>query len=196
MPADIDIGEMTHDYGQVVVGTTASQTVIIRNLGDVALQVSAMALVTGEAAEFSITLGAAPFTVAPGATHSVDVRFAPGSAGQKTAMLRVVSDDQDEDTVNVVVTGRGLMPPDIDLAPVAHDYGQAIVGTTASRVFVIGNLGDVDLHVTASSIVGSESAQFVLNDATAFTVAPGAPTVSRFGSSRHLEDQRAQLCDW
>ncbi len=173
MPADIDIGAMTHDYGQVVVGTTASHTVIIRNLGDVALQVSAMTLVTGEAADFSITLGAAPFTVAPGSEHSVDVRFAPGSAGQKTTMLRVVSDDQDEDTVNVVVTGRGLMPPDIDLAPVGHDYGQAIVGTTAPRVFVIGNLGDVDLHVTAASIVGGGSAEFVLNDATAFTVPPG-----------------------
>jgi hypothetical protein len=174
MPADIEIDATTYDYGQVVVGTTASRTVLVRNLGDVALHVSAMTLVTGETGEFAIVEGAAPFVVAPGASHAVDVRFVPASAGQKISILRLVSDDQDENTADVVVTGRGLMPPDIDLAPISHDYGQAIVGTSVSRLLVIGNLGDVDLHVTSASIVGGPSAEFVLTGASAFTVAPGA----------------------
>jgi hypothetical protein len=173
MPADIDLNALTHDYGQVTVGTSASHTVIIRNLGDVVLQVSAMTFVSGNTGEFSLAQGA-PFTVGPRTQHAVDVRFAPGSAGQKTTTLRLVSDDQDEGTIDIVVSGRGMMPPDIDLSPVSFDYGQATVGTTASRIFLIANLGDLDLHVTTATIVGNEAAAFVLGAATGFSVTPSA----------------------
>jgi hypothetical protein len=175
MPADIDLNAITHDYGQVTVGTSSSHAVIIRNLGDLPLQVAAMTFISGNTGEFSLVQGAPPpFTVGPGTQHVVDVRFAPGSAGQKTTTLRLVSDDQDEGTVDIVVNGRGMMPPDIDLSPVAFDYGQATVGTAASRTFLIGNLGDLDLHVTAPSIVGGEATEFVLGAATGFSVTPGA----------------------
>ena len=96
MPPDIDLPATAHNYGSVVVGTTALRTVVVRNLGDVELQITASTLVNGEPGEFAITQGSAPFTVAPGGTHTLDVRFAPSTGGPKTTSLRLTSNDADE----------------------------------------------------------------------------------------------------
>ena len=174
MPADIELGAPSHDYGQVVVGTTASQTVIVRNLGDVDLHVTATTLVDGQATEFVITQGGAPFAVAPGGTRTIHVQFAPGSRGAKTTKLRLLSDDADESAVEVSLSGMGLMPPDIDLAATTHDYGQVVVGTTVSQTVVISNLGDVDCRSTSTILVNGEIDQFAITQGGApFTVAPG-----------------------
>ncbi len=58
--------------------------------------------------QFTIVSGGAPFTVAPGATHDVVVSFNPTSAGAKSASLDIASNDPDEPTVNVALTGTGV----------------------------------------------------------------------------------------
>ena len=64
-------------------------------------------LTGGQAGEFAITQGGAPFTVAPGATHNLDVRFTPAPVGLKTTTLRLTSDDADENHVDVALSGTG-----------------------------------------------------------------------------------------
>ena len=106
LPSDIDLVSAPPDYGEVVVGTTASRPFVIRNLGDVELQV-APGLVNGQPGEFAIAQGTASFTVMPGASYSLDIQFAPSSGGPKTTTLRLSSDDQDEPTMDVAVSGIG-----------------------------------------------------------------------------------------
>ncbi len=174
MPADIELVPTPPDYGQVLVGASTSRTFVIRNLGDVALQASAM-VVNGEASEFAVGPASASFTVLPGAIHNVDVVFAPISGGPKATTLRLTSDDADEATLDVALSGMGLMPADIDLAAITHDYGQVVVGTSAVRTIVVRNLGDVNLQVTGANLAGGEVNAFaIVQGGAPFTVAPGA----------------------
>jgi hypothetical protein len=170
---DVEVLPALQGYGDVLVSTTASRTVAIRNVGSANLHVTTTSLVGGVPGEFAITSGGAPFTIAPGATHNLEVRFAPTSGGPKTTTLRVTSDDADEGTVDVALTGNATTAPEIDLSPTSHEYGEVLVGTVASWTFLIRNLGSADLQVTVS-LVGSEASQFVLAQGTPFTVAPGA----------------------
>ncbi len=89
---DIDITPISHNYGVVPIGNTATQTFVVRNLGNANLHVTATDLFGGPVGEFVITLGGGSYTLAPGATRNVDVRFTP-SGGFKTATLRLTSTD-------------------------------------------------------------------------------------------------------
>jgi hypothetical protein len=172
---EIDVVPGAYDFGGVWTGVTASRTFAITNMGNADLQVTATSLVGGQDGEFAITLGAAPFTVAPGATHNVEVWFAPTSIGPKTTTLTLTSNDQDESTVNVALSGAGTTPPDVDVTPSPFDFGGVLVGTTVSRTFVISNPGGADLQVTASSLVGGDTSQFAITIGGApFTLGPGA----------------------
>ena len=85
-------------YGDTLVGTTNSRTFTVDNVGSADLHATA-SLVGGEAGEFAVA--AASFTVAPGATHTIDVTFVPTSGGSKATTLRLTSDDADEATIDV-----------------------------------------------------------------------------------------------
>ena len=96
-----------------------------------------------------------------------------------------MSDDPNESTVDVPLGGVGMMPPDIDVGPTSHDYGDVLVGTAASRTFVIRNLGDVALQVTTASLAGSDAGLFAIAQGGApFTVAPVERTTSMSASHR------------
>ena len=82
------------------------------------------------AGDFSITVGAGAPTIQPGQIHPVQVTFAPGTLGAHTATLRVLSDDADEPTTDVGLTGNGVATPvpDIAVTPIAHDFGNVFEG--------------------------------------------------------------------
>ncbi len=163
-----------HDYGAVPVGANASRTFAINNLGSVDLQVTGTSLVGGQVAEFAIVQGGAPFTVAPGTTHNLDVRFAPTSFGVKTTTLRLTSDDPDESMLDVALSGTGTAP-DVDVVPNPHNYGSVAIGTNASRTFAIRNVGNADLQVLSTSLVGGQMGEFGITlGEGSFTVVPGA----------------------
>ena len=184
--SDIDVLPTAHNYGVVWFGATPSQTFAIGNVGNLDLLVTSAILVGGQAGEFAISLGGAPFTVVPGATHNLDVRYAPTLVGLNTTTLRLTTSDPDEPTVDVVLTGTGIAPPDIEITPAPYDFGQVLVGATATRTFVIRNLGGADLQVTASSLVGGQVGEFAIT-------LGGAPFTLTTGATRNLDIRFAPL---
>jgi len=105
---DIDVTPPTGDYGAVVTGTTAPNTFVVGNFGNVNLSVSGTSLFGPDAGEFSLASGAAPFVLTPGTTRDVVVSFAPASEGQRNATLRITSGDPDEAQLDVPLTGTGV----------------------------------------------------------------------------------------
>ncbi len=172
---EIDVVPASHNYGTTLIGATSSQTFGIRNIGNAELQVTSVTLVGGQAGEFAITLGGGAFTVAPGATHNIDVGFAPTSTGPKSTTLQLNSNDSDENPINVSLNGTGNTPSDIDVAPNSHNYGGVLVGSNALRTFVVSNTGGADLQVTATSLVGGQAGEFAITaGGGSFTLASGA----------------------
>lgn len=63
--------------------------------------------------EFKVQSGGGAFTLAPGATQNLVVRFSPTSSGSKSAILSIASDDPDKNPFNISLTGAGSSNPPI-----------------------------------------------------------------------------------
>jgi hypothetical protein len=122
--------------------------------------------------------------VAPGATHNLDVRFAPAAEGPRTATVRLTGNDQDEASVDLAIAGSGIRPPDVDVTPLQHDYGEVVISMPRSRTVSIRNLGGADLRVTAASLFGINADEFAI-------ATGGAPFTVEAGATHNIEIQLA-----
>jgi hypothetical protein len=173
---EITIMPESHDFGAVGVGQSATASFDIRNDGDADLHLPAISLHGASAAEFSITSGGAPNTLVPNATHTVVVTLAPESLGPKSAWLRIVSNDADELTTDVALSGNAVSPtgPDIAVTPTSHDFGDVTGLTSVTLDVLVRNEGSDPLGVTSTSVVGPDSLEFtVTNGGAPFTVGVG-----------------------
>jgi trimeric autotransporter adhesin len=83
----------------------------VRNTGTATLNVTSTTLLG--TAEYSIVAGGGAFSLAPAATRQVTVRLTPTSLGSKVATLSFVSNDTDENSKNVPLSGTGVAPSDL-----------------------------------------------------------------------------------
>ena len=169
---DINVTPVSHDYGAILVGNSSpALEVTITNTGTATLNVSDIVL--ADIANYSLDLGggsnacnATSFALAAGANCTVSVNFIPSVAGGLNTSLTITSDDPDEATVTVDLTGTGssATEPDVNVTPATHDYGSVETGTTSTAVIVnIANNGSADLMVSNISIGGVDATEFNLN---------------------------------
>lgn len=177
--SDIEVEPNSHDYGPVMVGTSSTHSFVVRNSGGVDLSVTALQFTGVDSAFFSCLSGNSGFSLAPGETAAVAVEFSPTEVRSYSAALLLLSNDPDENPFAVALTGTGVPVPQPDLAiePRWCDFGEVIVGTVSTSDFVVRNLGEVDLQVTALQLGGADSAFFsVLIDSIGFGLLPGGQT--------------------
>jgi len=173
---DIAVNPTSHNFGQVILGASASKVFVVSNTGNLDLNVSSTSLIGGDAGEFSIVSGGGSFTLAPGGSRNIQVSFNPAVEGPKSATLRLDSDDPDENPLDLNLSGSGLVPvPDIAVNPTSHNFGQVILGASVSKVFVISNTGNLDLNVSSTSLIDGDAGEFNINSGGgAFILVPGA----------------------
>jgi uncharacterized repeat protein (TIGR02543 family) len=106
---DITVSPSSIDFGDVKVGNESpGQTVKITNDGGPPLIIGTIATTGTDAGEFRITIDTCSgVNYAPGGWGTFSVVFRPTSPGTKSAYLSIPSNDLDEPTVNVPLTGRG-----------------------------------------------------------------------------------------
>jgi hypothetical protein len=104
---DIAANPSALDFGSVPIKTTSpNQTVTVTNEGTAPLKLGAISFAGANANQFSKTADkCSKKTLQPGASCTVAARFKPTSSGAKTAMLVILSDDPDENPVNVSLSG-------------------------------------------------------------------------------------------
>jgi len=105
---DIDVTPSSHNYGDIALGDSSSQTFVVSNEGLLPLNINGSTLSGQNAQEFSITSGGGVATILPGGTHNIVVGFEPITVGHKSATLGISSDDPNEDPFNVPLMGTGL----------------------------------------------------------------------------------------
>ncbi len=163
-PADIFVDPTTLIFGvqDVDAGPTVSQMVTITNAGDFDLHISAIITPSGDIDAFNLT-DSGESILTPGSTRTIEVAFDPASAGAKSVILIIESDDSDEPTVNVVLSGEGI-DREIAVAPSSLIFGEQDVdaGVTVSQTVIITNTGNADLHVTGIALTGDDPAAFVI----------------------------------
>ena len=108
-PAPVaDVTPLSLDFGIVTVGSSATRTFTVANVGTAQLTVT-IANAAGTSAEFSAS--PASFTVDPGATATVTATYAPVDVGTDGGSFLVQTNDPNQPSVPVVITGTGAAAP-------------------------------------------------------------------------------------
>ncbi|MEO5662869.1 MAG: FG-GAP-like repeat-containing protein [Nocardioides sp.] len=127
----------THDYGSRTVGTSTPQTFTVTNTGDADLAVASAAVAGVDASQFVTSADTCSGeSVAPDATCSVQVAFAPDAVGAKSATLRFTHDAASSpDAVSLTKRCDNIAVFDISIGRALNDVGHdlAIYGKYTSR---------------------------------------------------------------
>ena len=172
---DIAVNPLSLDLGSVAVGSTASSPLTLANNGTADLNVTGLNI-TGSG-DFSVPTAGLPHLIAPGDSIVLDVSFSPAAPGTSNGTLTVVSNDPDSAEIAVGLTGIGIAC-DLDLSPLALDFGTIPMNSTSDLSATIRSIGDLDCEVT--EIFVDASPEFVVN-------APGTPFPLTPGSSAMLQ---------
>jgi hypothetical protein len=168
----------TISFGSVKKGqSSADKTFTIRNNGTADLTISAVNIDGADASDFALDLTLLSSVINPGDTTTFTVTFNPSSAGMLNAALHVESDDDDEASFDVGLSGTGTVPEIAvsgngveiasgDLDPGTGDdtdFGYVSLTGSGSRIFAITNTGDAELELTGIpvvEIVGTHASEF------------------------------------
>jgi hypothetical protein len=155
----------TVSFGQVAVGASTTQSVVLTNHRAYRVQISGL---TTTAGGFSVSGPALPISLNAGQSTTVTVTFVPPSAGTSAGSLFVFNENLD-----VPLTGTGTTTTtagQLSITPGAVNFGNVNVGATGSQPITMSASG-ANVTVSADS---SSSSQFVLQGVSLpFTIAAG-----------------------
>ena len=123
------------NFGNVNAGSSATQKVQVSNTGNSSVTVTQVA---ASGAGISVSGLAAPVTLAPSQSMSLNVQFAPTTSGATTGSVTVTNNDG----VNAVaaVTGAGVQAG-LSLTPASANFGSVVTGNTNSQTLQVKNSG-------------------------------------------------------
>ena len=167
----IGITPSSLDFGSVPVGQAKDLTATIANTGNGALHVK---MVLSPNAMFRVVAPAPPFTVAPGASVTATIRFAPTAAGSQLDDILFGSDDPANSAAALHVRGTSVSStggaPEVALSATSLDYGMVTVGQSKDLTVIVRNSGAAPL-VVASVLSGDPQFELV-PPVSQFTLAP------------------------
>ena len=157
----------TVPFDTVEVSSTTTKTFLIKNTGTADLENIQVSLDLGDPdhEQFSVTQPTEN-SIAPDGSRTFTATYAPNGAGSHTATLRVESNDGDESTFSVELTGAAELVPEITVrdgvTPVLTnaevELGNVIQGDFVERTFTIQNIGAADLTDLAVTIPNTSAA--------------------------------------
>jgi centrosomal CEP192-like protein len=133
------------DFGTVAVSGSAVRSVTVSNFGSAPLTGTA----TISCAGYQLVSGGGAFSIAPGESRSITIRFSPGAVGSFPCAL-----DLGPNTPQVALTGSGaVQTPGAAsfVAPDSIDFGVAPVGTIKTGAFQVFSVGTAPLLVNVVS---------------------------------------------
>jgi hypothetical protein len=137
-------------FGNVAVGATATQSVVITNTGTGAVSISAASITGGV---FTVIGGNPSSSLAIGQSASVEVQFAPTVAGAANGMLTVTSNATNS-TLSIPLTGGGGQAI-ASFNPPSVNFNNVPVGQTSTQNVTLSNTGNANLVITSVATPGA-----------------------------------------
>ncbi len=141
--------DLQMDFDSIVESfSSAPEIVTISNTGSSDLSVSNIQLTGTNPGEFSLDVngGTTPcagtaFTISAGDNCTVAVTFSPTTTGSMSANIEITSDDPDESSVIVALSGTGVLPPDLVVKLVSDPPVKRRLGTSFYIKATVKNQG-------------------------------------------------------
>ena len=176
--AEIEVVPVALTFPATTLGlTAATQPIAVSNLGTAPLTISGVTVTGVNAADFAANAAACTSApLAPSTQCVVQVGFTPSVVGPASATVNILSNDADEPTTPVAVSGTGTAVPTGDIAladpsllTAGLSFDPLAVGTpSAPKIVKVNNVGSAPLTITS---VASSNAQFAVGAETC-TAAP------------------------
>ncbi|MBN2122817.1 MAG: choice-of-anchor D domain-containing protein, partial [Deltaproteobacteria bacterium] len=143
---EIGVAPGSRDWGEVAVKKQKDEKLTVSNPGAARLEVNKTKIGGRNPDKFTIASGGAPFNVDPGATHDIEIRFKPTSAGASRATLTLSSNVDPSafpgrNPLNADLEGTGKDLPDITAAPASHNFGNVASGAHGDITITVTNPG-------------------------------------------------------
>jgi hypothetical protein len=172
-PPPIAVSPSSLSFGNQVVGTTSSAlTVKVSNNGNTATTIGVSA--NGDFAQTN-NCPVSPATLAPAASCTISVTFAPTATGVRSGAV-VVTDTLPGSPQMVTLSGTGTAPV-VTLGATSVSFGNQVVGTSSSQQNVsLQNTGTATLTFTGSgiTITGTNSGDYSQTNTCGASLAAGA----------------------
>ncbi len=178
------IDDLEIAFGDQTEGTTADQTVTILNTGNANLKIGTLAQSDGLSAPFSLQNNLCDGQLlAPSSQCTFVIRFSPTASMSANDSFDIPSDDADESSVILNLSGQGLMPllPNItvsdSLTPTNDHqlpFGNITLGNTSEETLNISNTGNANLRIGTLSTLSAPFA--ITNNACSGEMLPPAST--------------------
>jgi hypothetical protein len=131
------------DLGSTTMGQAVTTELQIVNQSKKTLEVLTSQLIGTQATSFTLTQGAAPFSLAKGSlVHHLEIQCLPQEVGSQTAQLLFTTNDPKHSTVTYVLTCTGLAP--VNHPPVNILLSQSHVAEDTPGGTLIGEFTTVD----------------------------------------------------
>ncbi|RKZ15109.1 hypothetical protein DRQ53_09910, partial [bacterium] len=137
---DIDVDPLALDFGELFVDGSSTLGFTVANLGTDVLTVSSIA-----SSDADVGVSAASLVLAVGEVVVLDVDWAPVTAGLLAGTITLLSDDPDEPSIEVSLTGIALDPPDIAVNPSSLE-SDLFTGETEQQTLTLTNEGVANLE--------------------------------------------------
>lgn len=156
----IAMNPVSLDYGRVRPGTGVSKTTVLTNTGTAALNVTGVALLGQDSLDFRIVAGGGAFSLAPGASRTLNIRFQPLTSGgtedgSKSAQLAITS-NAERSPFSIPLLGNAVQP----LAArfdTAIAFANTLVGETGfSDTVVLTNTCNDTLNIRSMTLSGAD----------------------------------------
>src|SRR5271154_2858572 len=137
-------------FGSVAVGATATQSLTVANTGLGTVTIASAAL-TG--AGFTVVGGNPAGTIGVGQSSTIQLQFAPTSAGAINGSLTILSDASNS-PLAISITGTGTQAG-LTIAPSALTFGNVIVGQSGTQSVKLTNNGSSNLTINLATVAGT-----------------------------------------
>lgn len=177
LPA-LSLTPATYDFGVVPIGDSVQQSFTLTNSGNL----SATLAFSPVAAPVTRS-GTCAATLAPGASCTVVLTYAPTSASTTTVNLTASSSgfNQSGTSAAVAITGTGQANPSFSLSAVSLAYGHLSPTGSQTQAVSIQNTGNVPLTAPAVDTLGSGFS----STTNCATLAPGQSCVANVSLSHN-----------
>ena len=138
------------NFGNVALGSIGTQSVIVTNTGTASVDIS-QATVSGSG--FTVMSGNSSSIVAIGQAVTVQVQFAPQTAGAASGSLSVMSNAPSA-TLTISLAGMATQAT-LSISPASLSFNNIVVGQTSTQSVTLTNNGNASLTLTAAKVTGA-----------------------------------------